>query len=116
MHRRYDNEFRRQAIKLSTTLGREPTVVARDLGRPVSKLFKWLRDNGWKKSDRAGESVVLPTDVGTAADMCPRFYEISRAYSGIDFCNFHHCVRVVYVRSEKSEVSLIRLITPKRFC
>jgi len=62
MPKHYDKQFRGQAIKLVTEQGREPTVVARDLGMPHSTLFQWLDEMGWKKPLDAKRIVPLPDD------------------------------------------------------
>jgi transposase len=63
MHRRYDKQFREQAINLVTEQRRDPTGVARDLGMPASTLFKWLKEMGWTRPVDAGRSLPLPDDV-----------------------------------------------------
>jgi len=61
-YRRYEKQFREQAMNLVIEQGREVCTVARDLGMPHSTLFKWLRERGWTKPIKADQGVPLPED------------------------------------------------------
>ncbi len=61
-YRRYEKQFREQAINLVIEQGREVCTVARDLGMPHSTLFKWLRERGWTKPLKVDHGAPLPED------------------------------------------------------
>jgi transposase len=61
-NRRYEKQFREQAVNLVVEQGREVCTVARDLGMPHSTLFKWLRECGWKKPVHLDRVKQLPDD------------------------------------------------------
>jgi len=62
MPKRYDKQFRQQAIKLVTEQERDPTTVARDLGMPHTTLFQWLHKIGWSKPPATRRAVPLCDD------------------------------------------------------
>jgi transposase len=56
-HQGYTPQFRRQAVKLVTEQGLEPTTAARELGMPFSTLLLWLKKAGWRRPDPQGAIV-----------------------------------------------------------
>jgi transposase len=81
MNRRYDKAFRKQAQKLVTEQGRDPTGVARDLGMPTSTLFKWLKEAGWTQPVDSDRAVPLPDDV---AVLKARVLELERQVKALE--------------------------------
>ena len=57
--RRYDDEFKREAVRLSYESGRTVAQVSRDLGMNENNLWRWRRKFNSAGSDvnRPGESV-----------------------------------------------------------
>jgi len=49
---RFSAEFKREAIRLMRTSGKPAAVVARELGVPRNRLYKWAQD-AQKKGDHA---------------------------------------------------------------
>ena len=49
---RFSAEFKREAVRLLQTSGKPAAVVARELGIPRNRIYKWAEDAG-KKGDTA---------------------------------------------------------------
>jgi transposase len=49
---RFSAEFKREAIRMMQTSGKPAAVVARELGVPRNRLYKWAHDTE-KKGDQA---------------------------------------------------------------
>jgi transposase len=49
---RFTAEFKREAVRLMRTSGRPAAVIARELGIPRNRLYKWAQD-AEKKGDQA---------------------------------------------------------------
>ncbi|RUL69166.1 transposase [Dyella choica] len=49
---RFSAEFKREAIRMMQTSGKPAAAIARELGVPRNRLYKWAQD-AEKKGDRA---------------------------------------------------------------
>lgn len=54
--RRYDEEFKREAVRLSYESGRTVAQVARDLGMDENNLWRWRRKFAGDERKEPGES------------------------------------------------------------
>jgi transposase len=59
---RFTAEFKREAIRLLRESGKPATVVARDLGVPRNRLYKWATDADTKGDAAFGGSGRKPAD------------------------------------------------------
>ena len=60
--RRYDEAFRREAIRLWKTSGKSAEVTARELGISVFQLYDWHRGTGSRRAAAASPSSDLKTE------------------------------------------------------
>jgi transposase len=57
--RRFSAEFKREAIRMVQTSGKPAATVARELGVPRNRLYKWAQD-AEKKGDQAFRGAGRP--------------------------------------------------------
>jgi transposase len=53
---RFTAEFKREAVRLMKTSSKPPAVVARELGIPRNRLYKWAQDADSKGAQAFGGS------------------------------------------------------------
>lgn len=61
--RRYDVEFKKDAVKLLISSGRNAKDVAEELGVPLSVLARWRRDHLGELDAKSGSDVDLPSEM-----------------------------------------------------
>ena len=58
---RFSAEFKREAIRMMQASGKSAAVVARELGVPRNRLYKWAQD-AENKGDQASQGSGLLAD------------------------------------------------------